>query len=95
MNWISKRRSVFIVLAILLLLIAGVVSAASVPPFFVQAGSHFFGGPSLLSADGIYHCDPSSPDSCVPIKENLVAAVANDFSLRNWWPVRAEFFSFE
>lgn len=57
------------------------------PPFFVEAGRHYFGGPDIWSVSGVYHCEVPGPD-CVPVRETWAAALANDPNIANWWPVR-------
>lgn len=71
-------------------------AAYSSPPFFIQFGKHYVGGPDLLSWNGVYRCAPSEDaQQCDLVRESLVAAVASDTNLHNWWPIRAEFVLFE
>jgi len=84
----------WIVGAALTFALLGVVYAIT-PPFFIQAGQHYLGGPNLARIDGIYRCDPYGSKDCAVTKESLVVAIGNDPDMSNWWPVRAEFITFE
>jgi|GEM_PF-4454687 len=91
---LSRRLVAVSVLGIVLLALA--FASAFTPPVFAQFGKHFIGGPSLASVAGVYTCDsPLGVEECEPIKENLVAAIANDPVLANWLPIRFEFLKFE
>lgn len=85
-----------IVLTVLLIFVAVLVAAYwFTPPFFLQLGKHYLGGSDLLSISGFYRCDHPESDYCTVSRESLSAAVANDPSIRNWWPVRVSFLSEE
>lgn len=80
-------------LVVLLVLLIGIVLAFILtPPFFVQAGKHYYGGSELANA-GWYRCDARSEDTndCEPTRESFVSALMHDPDLGNWWPIRAEF----
>lgn len=89
---LSKPFVVLPVLAVLLLVLWA--AAYFSPPVFLQMGNYFFGGPSLAEVSGVWTCVPEPTEDCEPIHKSLLAAVAADSDIRNWWPVRLEFIDF-
>lgn len=88
----ATQRKWFIAGGVILVLAVLVgLAYAFTPPFFVQAGSHYYAGSELANA-GWYKCDARSADinDCEPERESFVSAVMRDPSLGNWWPIRAE-----
>lgn len=87
----AKQRNWFMAGGVLLVLLVG-LAYAFIPPFFVQAGKHYYAGSEVANA-GWYRCDARSEDinDCETTRESFVSAVIHDHNLGNWWPIRAEF----